>query len=111
KEMDNAVYINQFGNENNPLSHETWTAPELWEQMAHDVDAIVCGVGTGGTLTGISRYMQRVSPQTKMILADPQGSILKHYIDTGEIIKSGSWLVEGIGEDYIPSICDLSSVA
>lgn len=110
-EMKNAVYIGQFENTANPKAHEETTAPEIWEQMQHKLDAIVCGVGTGGHLTGISHFMQKNAPQVKMILADPEGSILTHYIKTGKLIeKSGKWLVEGIGEDYIPSICDLSSV-
>ena len=105
-----AFYIGQFDNPNNPLAHERSTAPEIWEQMDHKVDAIVCGVGTGGTLTGISRFFQRVSPTTQMVLADPKGSILTTYIQHGVMTEAGSWLVEGIGEDYIPSICDLSHV-
>lgn len=103
-------YINQFGNPANPLAHETGTGPEIWEQMEHDVDAVVCGVGSGGTLTGIGRFMKRVSPKTEMVLADPKGSILEPLINTGETITPGSWLVEGIGEDFIPDILDLSFV-
>ena len=80
--------------------------------MGHDVDAVVCGVGSGGTLTGVGRFMKRVSPDTEMILADPEGSILAGVVDTGEIsTEVGSWLVEGIGEDFIPVNCDLSLVS
>jgi len=57
-------FVNQFGNPANPLAHETTTGPEIWRQMNHDVDAIVCGVGSAGTITGLSRYFQKVSPQT-----------------------------------------------
>ena len=75
------------------------------------IDAVVCGVGSGGTLTGLSRFFGRVSPSTEMILGDPVGSILHHYVKTGEVLKeSGSWLVEGMGEDFIPPISDLSRV-
>jgi cystathionine beta-synthase len=79
--------------------------------MNGDVDAIVCGVGSGGTLTGIGRFMRKASPKTEMILADPRGSILAPYIQHGLMIEPGSWLVEGIGEDFIPKNCDLDLVA
>ncbi len=104
-------FVNQFQNPANPLAHETTTGPEIFEQMGGDVDAVVVGVGSGGTLTGLGRYFERVSPKTKMILADPVGSILKHYVDTGELIEAGSWAVEGIGEDFIPDVADMSLVA
>jgi cystathionine beta-synthase len=70
----------------------------------------VAGVGTGGTITGLSRFFEKVSPETEMILADPAGSVLVDYLDTGKLKKAGSWLVEGIGEDFLPPICDLSRV-
>jgi cystathionine beta-synthase len=108
QEIPGAFYINQFGNPANPLAHETGTAPEIWSQMEHRVDAVVCGVGSGGTLTGVGRFMKRVSPATKMILADPRGSVLAEKVKTGNMPTAGSWLVEGIGEDFVPPICDLS---
>jgi cystathionine beta-synthase len=75
------------------------------------LDAVVVGVGSGGTLTGLSRYFERVAPHVEMILADPKGSILADLVNTGRIQKpAGSWLVEGIGEDFVPPICDLSRV-
>ncbi len=100
-------YVNQFSNPANPLAHEISTAPEIWEQMQHDVDAIVCGVGSGGTMSGIGRFMSRVSPNTEMILADPVGSILAPLVNTGKMTTPGSWLVEGIGEDFVPGILDI----
>ena len=105
-----AFFVNQFGNPANPAAHEQTTGPEIWEQMGHDVDAIVCGVGSGGTLAGLSRFFARVSPKTEMVLADPDGSVLCDYIKTGKYGAAGSWVVEGIGEDFIPAIADLSRV-
>jgi cystathionine beta-synthase len=106
-----ALYINQFANPANPRAHEESTGPEIWAQMKHDVDAVVAGVGTGGTLTGLSRFFAHASPQTDIVLADPEGSVLAEYVKTKKLSKEvGSWLVEGIGEDFIPPVCDLSRV-
>jgi cystathionine beta-synthase len=109
KESD-GFFVNQFSNPANPQAHEDGTAPEIWEQMDHDVDAIVVGVGSGGTMTGIGRYFARVSPATQMVLADPVGSILAPLVKTGKKVEAGSWTIEGIGEDFVPPNCDLSLV-
>ncbi|HYY36055.1 MAG TPA: pyridoxal-phosphate dependent enzyme, partial [Candidatus Binatia bacterium] len=105
-------YVNQFGNPANPLAHERTTGPEIWEQMRHDVDAIVVGVGSGGTLTGLGRFFNRVKPRRgiEMVLADPKGSVLCEYVKSGKLHEAGSWAVEGIGEDFIPEIADMSLV-
>jgi cystathionine beta-synthase len=105
-----AFYANQFENAANPLAHETATAPEIWEQTEHRLDAVVCGVGSGGTITGMSRYFGAVAPDVEIVLADPKGSVLAGYVATGTVGEAGSWLVEGIGEDFVPPICDLSRV-
>jgi cystathionine beta-synthase len=105
-------YVNQFSNPANPLAHERTTGPEIWEQMRHNVDAVVVGVGSGGTLTGLGRFFNRVKPRRgiEMILADPAGSILYEYVRTGKLKEAGSWAIEGIGEDFIPEIADMSLV-
>jgi cystathionine beta-synthase len=109
---EGAYYANQFANAANPAAHENGTGPELWEQLEHEVDAVVCGVGTGGTLAGLSRFFARVSPSTRIVLADPEGSILREYVENKTVSKDvGSWLVEGIGEDFIPPVSDLSRVS
>lgn len=105
-----AFYVNQFDNEANPQAHEATTGPEIWQQLDGRVDAIVAGVGSGGTITGLTRFFRTVSPATEIVLADPKGSVLAHYIRTGALIEAGSWAVEGIGEDFIPPIVDLSAV-
>jgi cystathionine beta-synthase len=78
--------------------------------MGGDIDAIVVGVGSGGTLTGVGRFMRGASPKTEMILADPVGSVLAPFVNCGEMIEAGSWTVEGIGEDFVPPNADLSLV-
>jgi cystathionine beta-synthase len=111
REIPGAWFADQFNNPANPRAHETTTGPELWEQSGHQLDAIVVGVGSGGTLTGLSNYFKRVQPNLEFILADPRGSILAEYVNTGNLSEvSGSWAVEGIGEDFIPGIADLSRV-
>jgi cystathionine beta-synthase len=112
EEIPGGFYVNQFSNPANPLAHERTTGPEIWEQMRHNVDAVVVGVGSGGTLTGLGRFFNRVKPRRgiEMILADPAGSILYEYVKTGKLKEAGSWAVEGIGEDFIPEIADMSLV-
>ncbi len=105
-----AFFVNQFGNPANPMAHETTTGPEIWEQMEHRLDAVVCGVGSAGTLAGLTHYFKKVAPNVAMVLADPAGSILVDYVKTGKYGEAGSWLVEGIGEDFVPPIADFSGV-
>ncbi|HVN01477.1 MAG TPA: cystathionine beta-synthase [Caulobacteraceae bacterium] len=106
-----AFYVNQFENPANPAAHETTTAPEIWAQMEGDVDAVVVGVGSGGTMTGIGRFMRAHSPKTEIVLADPVGSVLKGYVETGKVGEAGSWVIEGIGEDFIPVNAEMDLVA
>ena len=108
-ETRGGYFIDQFGNPDDPKAHEETTAPEIWDQMQHDLDAIVLGVGSSGTVTGLSRFFRQAAPNLTIVLADPKGSVLADYVKTGELRPaSGTWLVEGIGEDFLPPICDLS---
>jgi len=112
KATPNSVFIDQFSNPANPAAHELGTGPEIFEQMGGDVDAVVVGVGSGGTLTGLGRYFREVSPKTRMILADPEGSVLAPLVQTGKAPDHvGSWAIEGIGGDVVPPNCDLSLVS
>ena len=111
RETPDAYYINQFGNPDNPLAHATVTGPEIWAQMAGDMDAIVFGVGSSGTMTGLSQFFAETAPHVELIVADPQGSILTGLINDGKAPDTvGSWTVEGIGSGFIPSIADMSRV-
>ena len=106
-----AYFINQFGNPDNPRAHEEGTGPEILRQMDGKLDAIVFGCGSSGTMTGLSRYFAKAAPNVELVLADPVGSILAQYINEGTLsTKSASWMVEGIGEDFLPSISDFSRV-
>jgi cystathionine beta-synthase len=103
-----AYYVNQFANPANPLAHETTTGPEIWAQMGRRLDAVVVGVGSGGTLTGLGRFFARVAPDVEMVLADPIGSVLAAHVEHRVPPSPGSWLIEGIGEDFIPPVCELA---
>ena len=106
-----AYFINQFGNPDNPRAHEEGTGPEILQQMDGKLDAIVFGCGSSGTMTGLSRHFAKAAPNIELVLADPVGSILAQYINEGTLsTKSASWMVEGIGEDFLPDISDFSRV-
>ena len=110
RDIPGAFFADQFNNPANPLAHETGTGPEIWAQTGHDVDAIVVGVGSAGTITGLTRFFRKVQPKLGFVLADPAGSILAEYVRSGTVGEAGSWAVEGIGEDFVPGIADLSGV-
>ncbi|SMF18055.1 cystathionine beta-synthase [Tistlia consotensis] len=108
---EGAFYANQFGNPANPEAHEKTTGPEIWEQMGRRLDALVCGVGSAGTITGLAHFFQKAAPEVEMVLADPEGSVLAELIETGKPADHvGSWVVEGIGEDFVPPVADFSHV-
>lgn len=113
-ETPNSYYINQFANADNPKAHYERTGPEIVEQIhaatGGQVDAFVCGVGSGGTLAGAAKYLKERNPNCRIVLADPAGSILAPLVNEGKKVEPGSWLVEGMGEDFVPEICDLDLV-
>lgn len=94
-EIPNAWQPNQFGNLYNPEYHYKHTGPEIWEQTDGKVTAFVAGIGTGGTISGVGKFLKEKNPRIKVVAADPEGSIL-----SGDSPKP--WAVEGIGEDYVP---------
>lgn len=110
REIPGAYFADQFNNPSNPAAHRQSTGPEIWAEADHDLDAIVCGVGSAGTITGLTQFFRETNPNVGFILADPEGSILADYVKTGRIGETGSWAVEGIGEDFVPGIADLSAV-
>jgi cystathionine beta-synthase len=95
KEIPNAFRPNQFENPNNPLAHYLTTGPEIWEDSNGEIEVFVAGMGTGGTISGTSKYLKEKNPNIIIVGADPQGSIL-----SGDSPRS--YKVEGIGEDFIP---------
>jgi len=110
-ETPNSFMAGQFTNPSNPSAHELSTGPEIYNQLDGNVDAVVCGVGTGGTITGLGKYFKKKSPTTEMILADPKGSIVKDTVEKNTVKNADySWLVEGIGEDFIPDTLDVKYI-
>lgn len=99
----NSFYANQYHNSDNPQRHFETTGPEIWEQMEGRLDVFVGGAGTGGTVSGVGRYLKQKSPNTKILLADPVGSILYDLFYFGRMQKpAGAYKVEGVGEDMLP---------
>jgi cysteine synthase len=96
----------QFANPANPRVHEATTGPEILEQCGGRVGAFVSGVGTGGTITGVGRYLKAHCPGVRIILADPIGSRLAHLVDPAHPDHDAGYLVEGIGGSVMPSVCD-----
>ncbi|HSR68966.1 MAG TPA: cysteine synthase [Acidobacteriota bacterium] len=102
EETPNSLFVNQFFNPVNPEAHYRATGRELWEQTEGKIDFFVAGMGTGGTVSGVGRYLKEKNPDIKIVVADPEGSIVKDYFYTKRIIEARPWKVEGIGEDMIP---------
>jgi cystathionine beta-synthase len=103
EETPNAFYANQYHNPDNPETHYRYTGPEIWEQTGGKIDVFIAGVGTGGTISGIGKYLKEKNPEIKIVGIDPVGSILAHYHATGEMCEAKPYKTEGIGEDIIPS--------
>lgn len=105
-----AWFADQFANRHNLEAHYQSTGPEIWEQTEGRVNVLVAGIGTGGTLCGAGRYLKEKNPELKLILADPEGSLLANWQSGKKLSEAGSYLVEGIGGDFIPGIVDLSMI-
>lgn len=101
-EIPNAIMLNQYDNPANPDAHYYGTAPEMWEQTDGRITHFVCGIGTGGTITGNGKYLKEKNPQIKIYGADPVGSSLKTYKDTGRLVEALPYLIEGVGQERIP---------
>ena len=110
RETPNAFYANQYHNPSNPEAHYRMTGPELYKQLGGKIDVLIAGLGTGGTITGIGRYMKEQNPDIKVIGVDPVGSLYYDYFHTGQLTQAHTYLVEGIGEDFLPSTMDFHFV-
>ena len=107
EETPNCFYANQYHNPSNPNAHYLSTGPEIWEQCGHELDVFVAGMGTGGTISGIGKFLKQKKPDIKLVGVDPVGSLYYDYVKTQRITKPFSYKVEGIGEDFFPSTMNL----
>ncbi|MDQ3556163.1 MAG: pyridoxal-phosphate dependent enzyme [Gemmatimonadota bacterium] len=110
RETPNAVLANQFYNQANPEAHYRTTGPEVWEQTGGRVTHFVSAAGTGGTITGVGRFLKERNPAVRIIGGDPVGSIIRGYAETGMVGESAPYKIEGIGQDKIPGTLDMSVV-
>jgi cystathionine beta-synthase len=112
KEIPNSYYPNQYDNLSNQEAHYETTGPEIWEQSDGRITHFVAGMGTCGTMTGVSRYLKEQNPLIKSIGIDTYGSVFKKYHETGEFDRNEiySYLTEGIGEDILPENLNMSLV-
>lgn len=101
-----AFFANQYHNPSNPAAHYNMTGPEIWEQMAGEIDVLICGLGTGGTISGIAKFLKEKKPDIKVVGVDPVGSLYYDYFHTGQLTPAFPYVVEGIGEDFMPSTID-----
>ena len=111
-ELSNSFYPNQYDNKSNLLAHYETTGPEIWEQTEGKITHYVAGMGTGGTISGVGKFLKEQNPDIKVIGIDSFGSVYKKYFETGEFDKNEikPYMTEGIGEDIIPGTIDFSYV-
>jgi cystathionine beta-synthase len=107
KEVPNSYYPNQYDNPMNPEAHYLTTGPEIWEDSEGKITHFVCGMGTGGTVSGVGKYLKEKNPKIQIVGVDPEGSLYYDFVKRGETIKAKSYVVEGIGEDFFPSTMNL----
>jgi cystathionine beta-synthase len=109
-ERPGAYLADQYHNPANPRAHYETTGPEIWNQTAGKVTHFVAGMGTGGTISGAGRFLKERNPEVRVIGADPVGSILKAYHETGQMTEAHTYKIEGVGEDFIPGTTDFSVI-
>lgn len=111
-EIPNSWYVNQYDNPSNAIAHYEQTAPEIWEQTEGKVTHFVVGVGTGGTISGVAKYLKERNPNVKIWGIDTYGSVFKKYHETGIFDENEiySYITEGIGEDILPKNVDFSLI-
>jgi cystathionine beta-synthase len=110
REIPNSFYPNQYENPDNPKAHYETTGPEIWEDSEGKITHFVCGMGTGGTISGVSKYLKEKNPAVKVVGVDPIGSLYYEFFKTGKMTKATTYVVQGIGEDIMPGTMDFSLV-
>jgi len=108
REIPNSFYPNQYDNPMNPAAHYATTGPEIWEDTEGKITHFVCGMGTGGTISGAGKFLKEKNPAVEIVGVDPEGSLYYEFHKTGQIGKACTYVVEGIGEDFFPSTMDMN---
>ncbi|MES2639586.1 MAG: pyridoxal-phosphate dependent enzyme [Myxococcota bacterium] len=109
-ETPGAAYANQYASAANPEAHYASTGPEIWEQFEGKIDVFVAGLASGGTITGVGRFLKEKNPNLRVVGVDPVGSLYYDYFHTGQLTHPHAWKVEGIGEDFLPPAMDFAHV-
>jgi cystathionine beta-synthase len=109
-ETHNSFYANQYHNPANPESHYLSSGPEIWKQTGGDFEVFCAGMGTGGTLSGVGKFLREHKPTIKIVGIDPVGSLYYDFVKQGRITKSFAYKVEGIGEDFFPTTMNLKII-
>ncbi len=105
-----AFYVNQYFNELNPEAHYKSTAPEIWEDTDGNIDTFICGIGTGGTITGVGKYLKEQNPDIQVIGVEPVGSVFKDYLEKGVLTEGSEFDIEGIGKNFIPGVLNFDYI-
>lgn len=106
----NGIYLNQYFNLINPEAHYKTTGPEIWRDTDGKVDAVICGIGTGGTISGVGRYLKEKNPDVKIIGVEPIGSVYRTYQELGVVEEASKFNIEGIGKNFIPGVIDFNYI-
>ncbi|MEE2777003.1 MAG: cysteine synthase family protein [Acidobacteriota bacterium] len=101
EETPNAFFPDQHNNRSNNAAHYATTGPEIWRQMEGRVDVVVAGIGTGGTISGVARYLKEQDPSVRIVAVDIEGSIFTGYFKTGEVCEPGPYVLEGLGDEEL----------
>jgi cystathionine beta-synthase len=107
RDIPNSFYPNQYDNPMNPAAHYATTGPEIWDDTEGKITHFVCGMGTGGTISGAGKFLKGKNPAIQIIGVDPEGSLYYDFHKTGQVVKGRTYVVEGIGEDFFPSTMDM----
>ena len=108
KEIPNSFYPNQYENPDNPRAHFEQTGPEIWEDTEGRITHFVCGMGTGGTISGVGKFLKEKNPKVRIVGVDPIGSLYYDYFKNKKLIKATTYVVQGIGEDILPGTMDFT---
>src|SRR5256714_11710258 len=107
REIPNSYYPNQYSNPMNPEAHYRTTGPEIWEDSEGKITHFICGMGTGGTISGAGKYLKEKNPRIKIIGIDPYGSLYYDFVKSGETVRAKTYVVEGICEDFFPTTMNM----